>query len=175
MSSPAKACGHETGGTLGRLAVYFLAMGTAGVNMFALFSSASARNVAEQKFPASDEKDTIKKELRAGTIAYGISCAAGFFVILLGMFLQDKVIEDCSNSRAFVAAFASLAMATSAVGMGVNGDAYHTAQAFFSDYQFNTMLGTSIAGLGLNAISAALLTYYSIRYPVNPTDPVNPV
>ena len=170
VSSPAKACSHDECGLLVVVGSWTLLVGTGIINVLAaVYSDSARRDIAEQKLPASDEKDTIKKDLIGGTVSYGISSAAG---VMASMIAMCHGRTDGGTAR--VGIFGSAALLGSAVGMGLNGHAYHTAQAFFSDDKFNNMLGTSIAGLGLNVASAGLWTFWAYWLPKILATPVSP-
>ena len=157
VSSPAKASNFAV------LIAGFWGVQTVLLNILASIKSDSARDAVEEKVAASDQKDTIKKELKAGTVTYGISAAAGLFTFAGFATAWLFEAKRLSHDHTVIAAFASLALVASAVGMGVNGAAYHAANALFSDRRLNVMLGTSIAGISLNVVSAALLACFLPR------------
>lgn len=145
VSHPAKACTVD-------VAAFLLNLGTiltSGGVVPRL--SELARDVAEQKLPPSDEKNIIQDELRTGTITYAISAVAATFALIF--WVGHKTHKTFMISGIL----GVLALASSSIGMAVNGQAYHIAKAFFSDVKFDDMLGASIVGLIFHVASVSVL------------------
>jgi hypothetical protein len=171
LSNPAKACDaycwKETIGILGIVGASVLGVGTVAVNGVASVLSGSARSATDEKIPASDQKDTIKEKLLGGTVTYAVSAAAGF-VALSGLRFYETM--ESGTAHRLIGISGGLAVVASAIGMGFNGMAYHLADAISTDSWLNPVLGTSIAGISLNAVSAGILTYMFFKNRANPAN-----